>query len=183
MNTYLHWVEVRMTKRCQSSNVVGGQYNGIPMLHEDYTCYICMTVDGHGMCLGGTSHVACHGISCHLGIPWNQGQIVYGSWGCSWWINGGGWGPCSWGSCPEQTFHLVQAMKLLDIMLRNKCLPTTFYTITARNVNKRCLNWLVWLVPQLHISWCECLSGYETGLNERGEPTSSYKSIGWSPRL
>jgi hypothetical protein len=44
---------------------------------------------------------------------------------------------CRW-MVPEvsrshQTFRPVQAVKLLGIMLRNRCWPTTFHTITARD--------------------------------------------------
>ena len=39
----------------------------------------------------------------------------------------------------RQTFRLVRAMKLLGIMLRNRCWPTTFHTITAGDGDGWCL--------------------------------------------
>ena len=35
----------------------------------------------------------------------------------------------------HQTFHLVLAVKLLGIMLKNRCCSTTFHTITTGNVD------------------------------------------------
>jgi hypothetical protein len=43
----------------------------------------------------------------------------------------------------HQTFHPVPTMKLLGIMFKNRCWPTTFHTITAGDANGWCLNWLV----------------------------------------
>ena len=38
----------------------------------------------------------------------------------------------------HQTFRPVLAVKLLGIMLRNRCWPTTFHIITAENVDGWC---------------------------------------------
>jgi hypothetical protein len=48
----------------------------------------------------------------------------------------------------HQTSHPVLTMKLLGIMFRNRCWPTTFHTITAGDADGWCLNWLVWSIPQ-----------------------------------
>ena len=42
-----------------------------------------------------------------------------------------------------QTFRPVPAMKLLGIMFKYRCWPTTFHTITAGDANGWCYNWLV----------------------------------------
>ena len=36
----------------------------------------------------------------------------------------------------HQIFHMVLVMKLLGIVLRNRCWPTTFHTITAEDADK-----------------------------------------------
>jgi hypothetical protein len=38
----------------------------------------------------------------------------------------------------HQTFHPVPTVKLLGIMFRNNCWPTTFDTITTRDADKWC---------------------------------------------
>ena len=38
----------------------------------------------------------------------------------------------------HQTFHPVRAMKLLGIMLRNRCWPTTFHTTLAKDADEWC---------------------------------------------
>ena len=48
----------------------------------------------------------------------------------------------------HQTFRPVPAVKILEIMLRNRCWPTTFCTITTEDVDGWCVNWLVWSTPQ-----------------------------------
>jgi hypothetical protein len=48
----------------------------------------------------------------------------------------------------HQTFRLVSTVKLLGIMFRSRCWPTTFYTITAGDVNGWCLHWPLWSTPQ-----------------------------------
>ena len=50
----------------------------------------------------------------------------------------------------HQTFCPDPAVKLPGIMLRNRCWPTTFYTITVGDANAWCRKWLVWLAPD---SW------------------------------
>ena len=50
-----------------------------------------------------------------------------------------GWG--SFMSRSHQTFRLVPAVKKLGIMLRNRCQPTTFHTITTEDADRWCLNW------------------------------------------
>ena len=52
----------------------------------------------------------------------------------------------------HQTFHPVLAMKLLRIMLRNKCWPTTFYTILAGDADRWCQKQPVWSTPHSHPS-------------------------------
>ena len=44
----------------------------------------------------------------------------------------------------HHTFRPVLTVKLLGIMLRSRCWPTTFHTITTRDADKWCQNWLVW---------------------------------------
>ena len=44
----------------------------------------------------------------------------------------------------HQNFHPVPVVKLLRIMLRNKCWPTTFHSITAGDADGWCQNWRVW---------------------------------------
>ena len=63
-----------MTQRCQSSNVVGGQCNGMPMLHDNYNCYIGMTVEGHGKCLGG--HGMSLAMACHVILYMGHGGAL-----------------------------------------------------------------------------------------------------------
>ena len=48
----------------------------------------------------------------------------------------------------HQTFRSVLAVKVLGIMLRNRCWPTTFLTITAGDADGWCRNWPVWSTPQ-----------------------------------
>ena len=43
----------------------------------------------------------------------------------------------------HQTFHLVPAVKLLGIMLRNRCRPTTFHTIATEDADGWSHTWLV----------------------------------------
>ena len=50
--------------------------------------------------------------------------------------------------CAHQTLCLVLAVKLLGIMLRNRCWPTTFLTITTGDANGWYRNLPVWLAPQ-----------------------------------
>ena len=45
----------------------------------------------------------------------------------------------------HQPFHSVLVVKLLGIMLRNRCWPATFHTITDRDADRWCQKWLVWL--------------------------------------
>jgi hypothetical protein len=52
----------------------------------------------------------------------------------------------------QQTLHLVPATKLLEIILRNKCWPTTFHTITVRDANGWCWKWLVWSTPHTELN-------------------------------
>ena len=47
----------------------------------------------------------------------------------------------------HQTFHPVLAVKLLGIMLRNRCWPTTFHTIATKHADGWCQNWPVWSTP------------------------------------
>ena len=46
-------------------------------------------------------------------------------------------------SCPDHTKLSVgfEPMKLLAIILRNRCWPATFHTITPGDANKWCMNW------------------------------------------
>ena len=44
----------------------------------------------------------------------------------------------------HQTFRPVSAVKLLGIMFRNRCWPTTFHTITTGDADGWCLNRPVW---------------------------------------
>ena len=44
---------------------------------------------------------------------------------------------------PNQNFGPVPAVKLLGIMLRNRCWPTTFHTITVGDADGWCQNWMV----------------------------------------
>ena len=48
----------------------------------------------------------------------------------------------------HQTFCLVRAVRLLGIMFRNRCWPTTFRIITAEDVDGWCQKWPVWPAPQ-----------------------------------
>ena len=48
----------------------------------------------------------------------------------------------------HQTFHLVPAVTLLEIMLRNRCRPTTFHTITTGDTDKWSQKWPVRSTPQ-----------------------------------
>ena len=50
----------------------------------------------------------------------------------------------------DHIFCPVPTVKLLGTMLRNRCQPTTFHTITVRDANISCHNWPVWLVPHRH---------------------------------
>ena len=49
----------------------------------------------------------------------------------------------------HQPFCPVPTLKLLEILLRNKCWPTTFHTITAGDANAWCHNWPIWLAQPL----------------------------------
>ena len=54
----------------------------------------------------------------------------------------------------HRTFHPVPAVKLLRILLRSRCWPTTFHTVAAKDADGWCHKWLVRLAPQSHIdSW------------------------------
>ena len=48
----------------------------------------------------------------------------------------------------HQNFRPVPAVILLGIMLKNRCWPTTFHTITTEDADGWCQNWLVWSSPQ-----------------------------------
>ena len=48
----------------------------------------------------------------------------------------------------HQIFCSVLDMKLLGIMLRNRCWSTTFLTITVGDANGWCRNWPMWSTPQ-----------------------------------
>ena len=43
----------------------------------------------------------------------------------------------------HQTFRPIPTMKIVGVMLRNRCKPTTFHTITAGGADGWCLNWPV----------------------------------------
>ena len=45
---------------------------------------------------------------------------------------------------PHQIFRPVATVKLLEIMFRNNCWPTTFHTITAGDAYEWCMEWVVW---------------------------------------
>ena len=47
----------------------------------------------------------------------------------------------------HQSVRPVLVMELLGIVLRNKCWPTTFHTITVGDVDGWCQNWPVWSTP------------------------------------
>ena len=48
----------------------------------------------------------------------------------------------------HQTFRPVPTVKLLGIMLRNRCWSTTtFHTITTVDADRWCHKWLVWSTP------------------------------------
>ena len=57
---------------------------------------------------------------------------------------------------PYQTFHPILAVKLLGIMLRNRCWATIFHTITTGDAGGWCRKWLVWSTPhtQSHQTLC-----------------------------
>ena len=59
----------------------------------------------------------------------------------------------------HQPFRPVRAVKLLGIMLRNRCWPATFLTIRAGDADGWCLNWLVWSAPHAVIT-SNCPSGW-----------------------
>ena len=48
----------------------------------------------------------------------------------------------------HQTFHLVPTVTLLETMLRNRCRPTTFHTITTGDTDKWSQKWPVRSTPQ-----------------------------------
>ena len=48
----------------------------------------------------------------------------------------------------QQTFRPIPTVKLLRIMLRNRCWATTLHTITAEDVDGWCQNCMVWSTPQ-----------------------------------
>ena len=52
----------------------------------------------------------------------------------------------------HQTFHPIIAVKLLWIMFRNTCWPTTFHTITVRDADGGCHKQPVWLTPHVPIT-------------------------------
>ena len=56
----------------------------------------------------------------------------------------------------HQTFRPVPTMKLLGIMLRNRCWPTTFHIVIVANVDGWCHKWLVWSTPQ----WTKKVDNY-----------------------
>ena len=47
----------------------------------------------------------------------------------------------------HRTFRPIPTVKLLGIMFKNRCWPTTFHTITAGDVDGWCVNWPVWSPP------------------------------------
>jgi len=48
----------------------------------------------------------------------------------------------------HQIFCSVPIIKLLRIMLKNRCWPTTFHHVTTEDVDGWCHKWLVWSTPQ-----------------------------------
>jgi hypothetical protein len=66
-------------------------------------------------------------------------------------------------SCPDHTkVCLVLVMDLMGIMLRNRCWPIIFHTITAEDVDRWCQIWLVWSTPHSYpTDESKCGSSYD----------------------
>ena len=63
----------------------------------------------------------------------------------------------------HELFHPVPSAKLLGIMLRNRCQPITFHTITIGDANGWCHKWLAWSTPQLCYSTSTHWFGNKSG--------------------
>jgi len=80
----------------------------------------------------------------------------------------------------HQTFRLVSIVRLLGIMFRFRCWPTTFYTITTGDANGWCCNWPVWSTPQWIMKVLANLKGSVGRWNWIFGGLSSFTQILWS---
>ena len=60
--------------------------------------------------------------------------------------------------CSHRHFRPVPAVKLLEIMSRNRWWPTTFHNVPKEDANGWCLNWPVWSTPHIRMSTKGCWS-------------------------
>ena len=71
----------------------------------------------------------------------------------------------------HQTFHPVLAVKLLGIMLRSRCWPTSFHTLTAGDANGWCGKWRC---DQL------LMRGEQNAIYKCGKLESNLQQYAWS---